>query len=208
MAAPNRALKAIYVAGLDELRKEMREMNPTLQKSFAKELRAAVKPVEKLAETFVPSVPATNWRPVEPTYPATWGWANDRAHRGRTYEGGSRWKWSQSQVIGGIQISSAKSKVERVKGVTFGVTALALVNKSVPGIIYELAGFGSTRSKNKTRKVSRNPNASTDFIKAIAKKNNFGEKRLIYRASNILGKQALDRIEQVLDKYLNSNFRK
>lgn len=208
MAAPNRSLKAIYVANLDEIMNDMKTMDLKLQKEFRRELTKAVKPVEKLAESFIPSIAATNWRPIEPTYPPAWSWANDKVHRGRSYEGGSRWRWSQSEAVAGIQISRAKSKVQRIKGVTFGVTALSLVNKSVPGIIYELAGFGSTRSKNKTRRVSRNSDASTEFIRAIGKRNNYGEKRVIYRATYQMGKEVLDNIEKVLDKYLQGKFRR
>jgi hypothetical protein len=166
MAEVDRSLKAVYVADLDRILATMKKIEPELQKEFRKELRKQIKPVERLAESFVPSQPFPGWRETKPYYPTNWGWAYDTEHRGRTYgkTNKSRWQWSQAEVKAGIQVTSAKTKVQRIKGTTFAVTALALVNKSVPGIIYELAGFGTARSRGKTRRVSRNRNASNDFI--------------------------------------------
>jgi hypothetical protein len=83
------------------------------------------------------------------------------------------------------------------------------LNKSVPGIIYELAGFGSSRSRGRTRRVSRNPNASEAFIGKLQGTANGGyrEKRLIYRASQQLGGQVNDNLYGVLKKYLGKEFR-
>ena len=212
MLAPDRSLKAIYVENLDAVMDKMKKMDADLQKEFRKELNKAVKPVAKLAKSFVPYSPFPGWRDVEPSYPPAWGWANDNVHRGRTIGENkrSRWKWSQSEVVAGIKLSSAKTKVQRVKGTTFSVTALAIVNKSVPGIIYELAGFGSSRSRARTRRISRNPNASESFIGKLQGTANSGaykEKRLIYRASQQLGGQVNDNLYGVLKKYLGKEFR-
>jgi hypothetical protein len=90
------------------------------------------------------------------------------------------------------------------------VTALAIVNKSVPGIIYELAGFGTSKSRSRTRRVSRNRNASESFIGKLQGTANSGaykEKRLIYRASYQLGEQVNANLYGVLKKYLGENFR-
>ena len=212
MIVPDRSLKAIYVENLDAVMDKMKKIDADLQKEFRKELNKAVKPVAKLAKSFVPYSPFPGWRDVEPSYPPAWGWANDNVHRGRTIGENkrSRWKWSQSEVVAGIKLSSAKTKVQRVKGTTFSVTALAIVNKSVPGIIYELAGFGSSRSRGRTRRVSRNPNASEAFIGKLQGTANSGaykEKRLIYRASQQLGGQVNDNLYGVLKKYLGKEFR-
>jgi hypothetical protein len=212
MLAPDRSLKAIYVENLDAVMDKMKKMDADLQKEFRKELNKAVKPVAKLAKSFVPYSPFPGWRDVEPSYPPAWGWANDNAHRGRTIGENkrSRWKWSQSEVVAGIKLSSAKTKVQRVKGTTFSVTALAIVNKSVPGIIYELAGFGTSRSKSRTRRVSRNRNASESFIgklQGTANSSAYKEKRLIYRASYQLGEQVNANLYGVLKKYLGKEFR-
>jgi hypothetical protein len=212
MLAPDRSLKAIYVENLDAVMDKMKKMDADLQKEFKKALNKEVKPVAKLAKSFVPHKPFPGWRDVEPTYPPAWGWANDTVHRGRTIGENkrSRWKWSQSEVIAGIKLSSAKTKVQRVKGTTFSVTALAIVNKSVPGIIYELAGFGTSKSRSRTRRVSRNKNASESFISKLsgtADSSAYKEKRLIYRASYQLGEQVNANLYAVLKKYLGENFR-
>ena len=206
------AVPSIYVENLDELLATMKKIEPDLHKEFRRELTKSVKPVAKLAQSFVPHSPFPGWRDVEPSYPTTWGWAYDNAHRGRTYGESkrSRWKWSQTEVIRGIRVSTAKTKVQRIKGVTFGVTAIAVINKSVPGIIYELAGFGSSRSRGRTRRVSRNPNASEEFIGTLQRSpraQEYKEKRLIYRASQQLGDQVNDNLYGVLKKYLGKEFR-
>jgi hypothetical protein len=212
MIVPDRSLKAIYVENLDQLMDKMKKMDADLQKEFKRELNKSVRPVAKLAQSFVPHSPFPGWRDVEPSYPPAWGWANDNVHRGRTIGENkrSRWKWSQSEVVAGIKLSSAKTKVQRVKGVTFSVTALAVINKSVPGIIYELAGFGSSKSRSRTRRVSRNRNASESFIRKLdgtANSSAYREKRLIYRASQQLGGQVNDNLYGVLKKYLGKEFR-
>ena len=206
------SVPSVYVENLDELLAKMKKVDPDLQKEFRRGLTKAVKPVAKLAQDFVPHQPFPGWREVEPNYPPQWGWANDQAHRGRTIGENkrSRWKWSQTEVIRGIRVSTAKSKVQRIKGVTFGVTAIAVINKSVPGIIYELAGFGSSRSRSRTRRISRNPNASEEFIGKLQrspKAQEYKEKRLIYRASEQLGDQVNDNLYGVLKKYLGKEFR-
>jgi hypothetical protein len=206
------ATPSIYVENLDELMATMKRVEPDLQKEFRRELTKAVKPVAKLAQSFVPHEPFPGWRDVEPSYPPAWGWANDTTHRGRTYGESkrSRWKWSQTEVIRGIRVSTAKTKVQRIKGITYGVTALAIINKSVPGIIYELAGFGTSKSRGRTRRTSRNPNASESFIgklEGTANSAGYKEKRLIYRASQQLGGQVNDNLYGVLKKYLGKEFR-
>jgi hypothetical protein len=209
MAEVDRSLKAVYVADLDRILATMKKIEPELQKEFRKELRKQIKPVERLAESFVPSQPFPGWRETKPYYPTNWGWAYDTEHRGRTYgkTNKSRWQWSQAEVKAGIQVTSAKTKVQRIKGTTFAVTALALVNKSVPGIIYELAGFGTARSRGKTRRVSRNRNASNDFIAKVNATGGATEKRLIYKASYRLGSQVNANLVTVLKKYLGENFK-
>jgi hypothetical protein len=206
------AVPSIHVENLDELMAKMKKVDPDLQKEFRRGLSKAVKPVAKLAQDFVPHQPFPGWREVEPNYPPQWGWANDQVHRGRTIgkDKRSRWKWSQTEVIRGIRVSTAKTKVQRIKGVTFGVTAIAVINKSVPGRIYELAGFGSSRSRGRTRRISRNPNASEEFIGKLQRSpraQEYKEKRLIYRASQQLGDQVNDNLYGVLKKYLGKEFR-
>lgn len=204
----SRSLKAVYVENLDQLMKDLKELDPKLQREFRRELTKQVKPVAKLAQSFVPHKPFPGWRDVNPTYPPAWGWATDNDHRGRMYEGKSRWQWSQTEVIKGIRIGTAKTKVQRQKGATFSVTAIAVVNRSVPGIIYELAGFGTSKSRGRTRRVSRNPNASESFINKLEGTSTaYKEKRLIYRAAYQLGDQVNANLYKVLKQYLGEKFR-
>lgn len=209
----DRSLKAVYVQDLDALMEKLKQVDPKMQKIFTRELRRQIKPVAKEAKRFIPAEVFPGWRETKPSYPTNWGWAYDTEHRGRTYgkTNESRWQWSQADAIAGIQITSAKVKVQRVNGTKFSVTALALVNKSVPGIIFELAGGGSARSKGKTRRVSRNPNASEGFIRQVNKKGEITSdgkgKRVIYRATALKGEQALAGISAAIDKYLGQEFR-
>lgn len=210
----DRSLKAVYVQGFDELMQKIEDINPDTKKLFNKELRKQIKPVEKLAKSFIPSEVFPGWRDTKPYYPPTWGWAFDQSHRGRTYgkTNESRWQWSQADAVAGIQITSAKVKVQRGRGTDFEVTALALVNKSVPGIIFELTGGGTARSRGKTRRVSRNPNASEGFIRKVSQAHGAiaGDgkgKRVIYKATAEKGEQALNGIRAVIDKYLAQTFR-
>ena len=210
----DRSLKAVYVQGFDELMQKIEDINPDTKKLFKKELRKQIKPVEKLAKSFIPSDVFPGWRDTKPYYPPTWGWAFDQSHRGRTYgkTNESRWQWSQADAVAGIQITSAKVKVQRGRGTDFEVTALALVNKSVPGIIFELTGGGTARSRGKTRRVSRNPNASEGFIRKVSQAHGAiaGDgkgKRVIYKATAEKGEQALNGIRAVIDKYLAQTFR-
>lgn len=209
----DRSLKAVYVAGLDELMEKIEDINPDTKKLFKKELRKQIKPVEKLAKSFIPAEVFPGWRDTKPYYPPTWGWAFDTTHRGRTYgkTNQSRWQWSQQEAIAGVKISSAQVKVAR-RGLNIETTALALVNASVPGIIFELTGGGTARSRGKTRRVSRNPNASEGFIRKVSQAHGAiaGDgkgKRVIYRATAEKGAQALAGIQAVIDKYLAQTFR-
>lgn len=210
----DRSLKAVYVQGFDELMQKIEDINPDTKKLFKKELRKQIKPVEKLAKSFIPAEVFPGWRDTKPYYPPTWGWAFDQDHRGRTYgkTNESRWQWSQADAVAGIQITSAKVKVQRGRGSDFEVTALALVNKSVPGIIFELTGGGTARSRGKTRRVSRNPNASEGFIRKVSQAHGAiaGDgkgKRVIYKATAQKGEQALAGIQTVINKYLAQTFR-
>lgn len=209
----DRSLKAVYVAGLDDLMQKIEDINPDTKKLFKKELRKQIKPVEKLAKSFIPAEVFPGWRDTKPYYPPTWGWAFDTTHRGRTYgkTNQSRWQWSQQEAIAGVKISSAQVKVAR-RGLNIETTALALVNASVPGIIFELTGGGTARSRGKTRRVSRNPNASEGFIRKVSQTHGAiaGDgkgKRVIYRATAEKGAQALAGIQAVIDKYLAQTFR-
>jgi hypothetical protein len=197
---------AIYVKNFDAIIARLKDMDAKLAKRFRRELKQAVRPVQRKAQSFVPQQVFPGWRDTKPYYPPAWGWATDTAHRGRTYgkTGESRWQWSRDEAVRGIFITEAKTKVQRIKGVEFGVSALSLQSKSVPGIIYELAGFGTARSKGRTRRVSRNQDASNLFIAKVGKAD---KPRLVYRAAYEMASQVHANLYGVLKKYLGENFR-
>jgi hypothetical protein len=197
---------AIYIKNFDALNARLKEMDAKLAKKFRQELKKAVKPVQRKAQSFVPNQVFPGWRDTKPYYPPAWGWATDTTHRGRSYgkTSESRWQWSRDKVVQGIFVTESKTKVQRIKGAEFGVSALSLQSRSVPGIIYELAGFGTARSKGKTRRVSRNKDASNLFIAKVGK----AEKpRLVYRAAYEMASQVHANLYGVLKKYLGENFR-
>jgi hypothetical protein len=70
-----------------------------------------------------------------------------------------------------------------------------------------LAGFGTARSRGKTRRVSRNANASDGFIDQVNAVGGSTRKRLIYRAAYQMGSQVNANLEAVVKKYLGENFR-
>jgi len=195
----------IYIKNFDAILKRLNEMDKKLAKRFKRELRQAVKPVQQKAQGFVPAEVFPGWRDTKPYYPTAWGWAYDTSHRGRTYgkTNESRWQWSKDQVISGIVISSAPTTVQR-QGFNITTSALSLQNKSVPGIIYELSGFGTARSKGKTKRVSRNKNASNLFISKVGASE---KPRLVYKAAYEMASQVHANLYGVLKKYLGENFR-
>ncbi len=195
----------IYVKNLDAILRRMKEMDPKLAKKFKRELKQAVRPVQRKAQSFIPNSPFPGWRDTKPFYPTNWGWAYDTDHRGRTYgkTGESRWQWSKEQAVSGLVVTEAGTTVRR-QGFDITTSALSLQNKSVPGIIYELAGFGTARSRGKTRRVSRNKDASNLFIAKVGKTE---KPRLVYRAAYEMASQIHANLYGVLKKYLGENFR-
>jgi hypothetical protein len=194
------AERGIYIEDYKKLLGDLKSLSPDLQKDLLKTLKKVVRPLQNKARDFVPGDPAlSGWRTVAPTYTSA-GWENDKEHRGRASD--VRWVWDSKKMRNGIKISTAKSSQERAPGQTlYKVNALALTNKSVPGIIYELAEPDTPR-KGAAMK-SRNPNAPDDFRKGIARKGDHGHRpRLIYKVAMMHGKQAQDDIQDVLDKKL------
>ena len=191
--------KPIDLHNYDRLLRDLKNLSPKLAKDFQKNLSKAVQPVRDEARRLVPNDnPVRNWRQVEPTYTSN-SWINDFEHRGR--DAAMRWTWRPVDVRRGIKITRAKIRTGK-NNTLFAeqVTALAVINSTAGGVIYELAGAGTTASKRRTKRVSRNPNAGDDFELAM----NFRgkPKRLVYKAASTHGKKALDQIERVLDRDL------
>ena len=192
--------KAIFVPDYKQLLKDLKSLSPDLQKDFLKSLKRVIRPVQRTARGFVPGDPAlSGWRTVEPTYTSS-RWIDDTKHRGRASN--VRWVWDSAKMRKGIKISTSKSSQERAPGGGLNkVNAIALSNKSVPGIIYELAEPDTPRKGADMK--SRNADAPDDFRRGITKKGDHGHRpRLIYKAARIHGDKVQDEIQDVLDKKL------
>lgn len=188
----------------DRLLKDLKSFGPKYTRDLQRGLTKAVSPVRDKARSFVPIVgPLTNWRSVDPTYRSA-SWMNDDYHRGR--DSAMRWNWRPMDVRRGIKVSRTKTKTGR-RNTLFAeqVNALAVINSTPGGIIYELAGTGK---RNRGKSVSRNPQARRDFVNALAKKDigrgtmQGNGYRLLYRANALLGNKALDSIQRILDERL------
>jgi hypothetical protein len=200
--------KSIFIPDFDKLVKDLKALDPQLRKDFNKALTAAAKPLVNLAKQFVPAEIRSSsggyfWKPVPPTY-STPAWINDYEHRGRSSD--KRWVWDAGFVRKNIKIT--KTTANRVP---FGynkvaTAALAVVNRAPAGAIFELAGRGTQESKSRTVRVSRNPNASEDFLRALNKKYPFGGDarygRLLYRASLIAAPSVRREVEKVVAERL------
>jgi hypothetical protein len=195
----------IDLYNFDRLVKDLKNLSPKLAKDFQRNLSKAVQPVRDEARRLVPiDNPVRNWRQTEPTYTSN-SWVNDFEHRGR--DAANRWTWRPIDVRRGIKTTRTRIKTGR-NNTLFAeqVTALAVINSTPGGVIYELTGAGTNASRRRTKRVSRNPDAGQDFELAM---NYRGKpKRLLYKAARTHGQRALDEIEKVLDQGLYRFVRK
>jgi hypothetical protein len=60
---------AIYIKNFDALNARLKEMDAKLAKKFRQELKKAVKPVQRKAQSFVPNQVFPGWRDTKPYYP-------------------------------------------------------------------------------------------------------------------------------------------
>ena len=183
----------------DRLLRDLKNLSPKLAKDFQKNLSKAVQPVRDEARRLVPiENPVRNWRQTEPTYTSN-SWINDFEHRGR--DAGNRWTWRPIDVRRGIKITRAKIRTGK-NNTLFAeqVTALAVINSTPGGIIYELAGSGTAASRRRTKNVSRNYRAPQSFELAMNKRGK--SKRLLYKAASTHGTKALNEIQRILDQQL------
>ncbi len=196
-----RASESILIEDFDKMIKELKLINPQLRKDFNKGLNEAVKPMTRLARSFVPGSVQYKGRDVFQQQPPDYSspsWINDKVHRSRDP---LRWTWQSGQVIKGIKVRRTT-----INKVPFGynkvaVAALALVNSSPAGAIYELAGAGKESSRAKTKNVSRNYKAPEDF-RFLMPKVAGNPRRLIYKAEAVLGTKVREQIAKVIDERL------
>jgi hypothetical protein len=159
----------VEFAGVNELRKAMKDYAPDLDKALKKELTALAKPVVTKARGYAPAVaPLSNW--------------------GRS--GGRFPNYNGAAVKAGISFSTAKSKKNN-RGFS---SSVRIVNRTAAGAIYETAGrknpfgqpwVGPKGPAGKKYSHSRNKYAGRDFIAAMGgemKGRGEDRGRLIYRA--------------------------
>ena len=192
------ARQNVYSPDLDKLLKDLKKLDPKLRQTLNKSLTKAVQPVRDEARKLVPTDnPVRNWRPVEPTYTSN-SWINDFEHRGR--DSAMRWTWRPVDVRRGIKTSRTRKRTGRSSAGRQEVSALSVINSDVGGIIYELTGAGTSASKRRTKRVSRNPSAGDDFELAMNKRGK--SKRLIYKAAASHGDAVQDNIQRILESEL------
>lgn len=201
--------KSILIPDFDALVKDLKKLDPQLRKDFDKALKAAAKPLVEKARGFVPaeirnSSGAYVWKPTPPTY-STPAWINDTEHRGR--DAANRWVWKDALIKRNIKV--VKSTANKVP---FGyskvaVAALAVVNRSPAGAIFELAGRGSAASRAKTKSSSRNQ-TNNQFNDMLIKKYPFmGDAqygRILYRAASIVAPEVRKQVLAVIDTRLRA----
>ena len=159
----------VEFAGVNNLRKALKEFAPDLDKALKKELAGLAKPVVTKARGYAPAAaPLSNW--------------------GR--EGGRFPNYNGAAVKAGISFSTAKSKKNN-RGFS---SSVRIVNRTAAGAIYETAGrknpfgqpwVGPKGPAGKKYSHSRNKYAGRDFIAAMGgemKGKGQDKGRLIYRA--------------------------
>jgi hypothetical protein len=196
-----RASESIFIPDFDKLIKELKAMSPALRKDFNKGLTEAVKPMTQLARTFVPGSVQYKGREVFAAQPPDYSspaWINDKIHRSRDP---LRWTWQPAIVARGIKVKRTTMNKVPYGYNKVAVAALALVNSTPGGAIYELAGAGSKSSQARTKSVSRNYKAQDDF-KIFFPKVAAAPRRLIYKAEAVLGDKVRTEIAKIIDERL------
>lgn len=159
----------VEFAGVNNLRKALKDYAPDLDKALKKELAGLAKPIVNKARGYAPAVPPlSNW--------------------GR--EGGKFPSYNGALVKRGIRFSTAKSK-KNIRGFS---SSVRIVNATAAGAIYETAGrknpfgqpwVGPAGPAGSKYSHSKNKYAGRDFIKAMGgemKGKGADKGRLIYRA--------------------------
>lgn len=165
------AKKAIVLIGIKETLKALESFDKQAVRDFSKVVNSELNAAKKDAQGFVSGTPPLS------------GWSTTAPAKPRS-RGGAGWPaWDQSIVKSGISVSKAERKVRR----DYTTSAGALINRSAPGVIYELAGrTNKTPGKNK-------------FISNLEKKA-FSASRLVWRVVD----RDKDKIERNVELALNN----
>jgi len=164
----------VEIKGLAETLKAMREFEPDLAKNLNKEVRAALTPVQKKAQGYLPDDISglSNWMF------ATKGRKINQQTSAFAAVGHFP-RYNKAIASKGIKIYIGKTKPNRNGFVTF----YRLSNLTAAGAIYETAGRADGKSRRQYRSI--NPNAGAHFIDSTgATMAGEGHKRgrVIYRA--------------------------
>jgi hypothetical protein len=128
------AKDVIVLTGIKETLKALESFDKQAVRDFTKVINNELRTAKNDAQGLVSSAPPLS------------GWSTTPAKNPRS-RGGAGWPaWDQSVIKGGISTSKAERKVRK----DYTTTAGALINRSAPGVIYELAGrTNKTAGKNK-----------------------------------------------------------
>ena len=170
-------MPAVEIADIKALRTALNKYDPALYKAMNKEIRVALKVVQKSARALVPSSLGSGLR----NFQGDSTTAKSRTSRKRAFP-----KYDATAARRGIVISIGKSKRNNQGFVGY----YSLLNRSAAGMIIELAGV--TNPGGSPESQSNNPNAGAHFINVLNHNvGNFGKYgkgqrskgRIIYKAA-------------------------
>lgn len=190
----------VEVKGLDEILKAMRQFEPDLEKNLNKQIRAALTPVQKAAQGYVPDeLPGlSNW---------TFSSKGKKISKQTSAfaQQGHFPKFNAGIVRRGIKISLGKSRANRNGFSTF----YRISNTTAAGAIMETSGRKNPagqpwnpKSGSHNYSHSRNPDAGLHFINSMGGRLQGSNKmrgRLIYRAFNENEGQAVATVMRAID---------
>ena len=190
----------VEVKGLDETLKALRQFEPDLAKNLNREIRAALTPVQKKAQGFVPNeIPGlSNWTFATQGKKIT---AESSAFAVKEFP-----KFNAAIVRRGIKLFIGRTKPNRNGFITF----YRISNITAAGAIMETAGRKSGKSgqpwdrKSKSHNYSHslNPKAGEHFIESMGEHlegTGMMRGRLIYRAWHENEGKALARTMKAVD---------
>jgi hypothetical protein len=158
----------INVTGVKELQKDLKEIDPALNKEFIKEMSNVMIPVRNKARGYLPSNSQmlSGWTRVNVT--------KEQKYRAFPF-------YDEALASNGIVYSSGKTK----KNAYGFANAFYVRNNRAAGTIYEMAGRINANGSPKSDSI--NPNAGAHFIESMGGQTNFkgaGKQkgRSLYRA--------------------------
>lgn len=158
----------LNVTGVKELQKDLKDLDPALNKEFIKEIASVMIPVRNKAQGYLPS----NSQVLS-------GWTRINVTKEQKYRAFPF--YDQALAVNGIKYSSGKTKKNQ-----YGfANAFYVRNARAAGTIYEMAGRVNPNGSPNSDSI--NPNAGAQFIQSLGGQGNFkgaGKQkgRALYRA--------------------------